>query len=163
MSNGPYSGNNSRPPVNRSLLLLLGLIAFLVIQNQRQQWPFQQHPDQFQEQPDREITPPTPEPIPEPADRLKDTFLVVVEETKGRPAKRIKILNNYDFWFSLHDRGLKGFRLLDPNSPDAKSFIDAASQQSIQHPFVMHVSPRGRVLKVITFPDKITEIEEMLK
>ena len=91
------------------------------------------------------------------------SYLVVVEESEARDIARLRILNDYSFWFGLRDRGLKGFRILDPDSPDAKSFVREAASVSIASPFVMHVSKEGKVLATIPFPDQISKIEDMLQ
>lgn len=158
MTLGPYTfedGRNRRPMLR--ILLVLAILG-LGFQYQRQAWPFckcfggiqdEQQRD-YKTEPDRDLD-------------LNGSYLVVVEESEARGVERIRILNDYEFWFGLRDRGLKGFRILDPDSPDANSFVREAARHSISPPFVMHVSGEGKVLATIEFPNNVAQINEMLK
>lgn len=152
----------ARPGVSPTNLawLGLGLLALVAVQFFRSGWPF-----------DRSSTQPVPvidgeddiDATPRPNPDLAGSYLVVVEESENRSVERLQILNQHDFWFGLEDRGLAGFRVLDPDSPDSKSFVHEAARQSISPPFVMHVANDGKVLGLIEFPDRISAIEAMLK
>lgn len=158
MSYGPYRRSEARGGVNMQIVSIVALVSFLAISGQQGTWPFQSRT-----QPTPEPVLPTPDPQTEPDGQLGGSYLVVVEESQGRPIERIKILNDYDFWSSLHDRGLKGYRILDPDSPDSTSFIEAAAKREITPPFVMHVSSNGKVIDAIPFPNKIEKIEAILQ
>ena len=160
MTPSPYTFDDGNKRQPASLILLLVAILFLGFQYKHQAWPFcdcfgtiQEDEEQHDEQ----------QPQPDEAADLKGSYLVVVEESEARSVNRIKILNDYQFWFGLRDRGLKGFRILDPDSSDSKSFVREAANNSVEPPFVMHVSGNGKVLATIPFPNEISQIEDMLK
>ena len=158
MTLGPYTFEDSDKGKPKSQLLIVVMILFLGVQYQRQSWPFcdchrQVIPDERQDI----------QPEPDASLDLEGSFLVIVEESQARGVERMEILNDYQFWFGLRDRGLQGFRLLDPDSPDSKSFVREAARSSIAPPFVMHVSEEGKVIQTIPFPREIAQIEEMLK
>lgn len=161
MSLSPYQPAQSTIRLPAANLVMILLLAVLAVQYGNGNWPFRGGPN------DRPplIDDSKQQPHDESEDRpdLTGSYLVVVEESKSRSVERVKILNDYEFWFGLRDRGLKGFRILDPDSSDSKSFVAEAGKRSISHPFVMHVSADGRVLNTIPFPKQIAEIEGMLK
>lgn len=159
MNYGPYSRSETNRGALASTIAVVALAAFLLITHQQCTWPFRQAVEPVAPQP----LEPKEESNDEEARVIKGSYLVVVEESQGRPFERIKVLNDYDFWFSLRDRGLKGFRLLDPDSPDSASFVAAATKRKIDPPFVMHVSSAGKVLRAIPFPNSTAKIEAMLK
>ncbi len=163
----PYESGNNRLKFTRGALMVLAIAALLAIQYHRGHWPFQSKFETPAPVIDNNTEPPIEDDkqeqqLPDKSD-LEGSYLVVVEESKNRTVERIKVLNDYGFWFTLRDRGLKGFRVLDPDSAESSSFVAEARKRAIAQPFVMHVSATGKVLHVIPFPRQISEIEAMLK
>lgn len=109
------------------------------------------------------LDPAGPHSSEEVANETADSYLVIVEETQARPIQRQKVWDDSDFWYGLKDRGLKGFRRLDPDSEDATQFENEATERGVSHPFVMHVAANGKVLSVIEFPESTSAIEAMIK
>lgn len=163
MSGGPYQPSSHSNTTLVKRLLLLAVAAIIAYQYAQQGWPFgsviiKPFPNVIDDDSQKEDV--------EPDNRNSDlvgSYVVVVEESQSRPPSRVMILNNYTFWFGLRDRGLAGFRIIDPDSPDAASFVAEAARSSISPPFVMHIAADGRVLQTIPFPTDIAEIEAMLK
>lgn len=97
---------------------------------------------------------------PDPVN-LHGTFIVAITESKTRTPAQLEVLNDWSFWNEqLPQLGVKWY-LRDPDSPDAKSFIDAAKDQGISPPFVMHC--RGdQPLWMIPFPKSTEAIQKLL-
>lgn len=159
MTHSPYTlAEGNKRPSGCHVFLLLSIV-FLGFQYKQQAWPFCDCFSQIRDDEEYQDQLPQPNDTPD----LQGSYLVVVEESEARDVARMRILNDYQFWFGLRDRGLKGFRILDPDSSDSKSFIREAANASIEPPFIMHVSNDGKVLTTIPFPNEISKIEGMLQ
>lgn len=172
----PLYGMPQRNDGNNQRLIVIALICLIgFIQYRNGDFPFDQLPDRNQ---DNQVT---PEPVnpdqdsPE-GDQLKPgpvnvqgCWLVVVEETEGRPVKRQLVLDHTAFWHSLKSKGMgdggddPGFDRHDPDTDAAKDYIAAAARRNVSPPFVMLVDEVGNCKKVIPFPETVAEIEAMLR
>ena len=97
-------------------------------------------------------------------------YLIVIEETDGRPVERQLILDHHAFWYGLRDRGMgsgkpddPGYERFDPEDPEASSYVTAAKRRDVSTPFVMLVDDVGNVKKVVPFPKSVAAIEALLK
>lgn len=62
--------------------------------------------------------------------------LVVVAESKDRPVDQIQALDNHEFWNQyLPGIGVKFF-ILDPDDPDAASYVSLLAKKNIKPPFI---------------------------
>ena len=95
--------------------------------------------------------------------KTKAAWVVVVEETQGRPASRQLILDDYDFWFQeLANQDVR-FRLFDDDDMACQSHMHRAKASGIESPFVMIVDDRGGVKAVAPFPGSVEEIRKLIE
>jgi hypothetical protein len=137
------------------ILFMAGL--FLVFQFQNKSWPFEE----------TQPTPPSPV-IDETEDEQtkpdsKVAWVIVVDESKGRPASRQLVLNDYKFWFEELPKLGARHRWYDKDDVAAQTFILRAKADGIEPPLAMTVSANGSVGDVIKFPDSVGPIRELLK
>lgn len=85
-------------------------------------------------------------------------WLVIVEETKGRPDDRQIVL---DSMHALLPDDIEYWRR-DPDSPDAETFMERAAKEGVSPPFVMLVNPDGDMIRVSEFPADKTSLGSFL-
>ena len=95
--------------------------------------------------------------------KTKAAWVVVVEETQGRPASRQLILDDYDFWFEELAKQDVRFRLFDDDDMACQSHMYRAKASGIESPFVMIVDDRGGVKAVAPFPGSVEEIRKLIE
>ena len=148
-------------PANSSFkwLVILALVAVLFVQYSNGGWPF------------------TPNSNPAPVVPIDDqqaindspvkkgdaAWIVVVEETKGRPAARQVVLDDYEFWFKELTEKEVRFRLFDDDDPACESYKLRAKAASIDVPFVMIVDDSGSVKEIASFPDSVDQIRKLIQ
>ncbi len=140
------------PPQQQSplvMFLLFGIVGWLLFSNgcfdrvladQRQQVI-----DQGQDQQERPS--------------LKNGWLVLIEETKGRPVDRQIVLDS--LWAVVPPE--LGWRRHDPDSDAARTFIARAAAEGVQAPFAMIVDANGKMISVKPFPKEAAGLAAMFQ
>ena len=140
----------SVPTNNYQWLVVVAMVAVLFVQYSNEGWPFT--PNTVVPNDDEQVI----------DDTTNAAWVVVVEETKGRPASMQVVLDEYDFWFKeLPEQEIR-FRLFDKDDPACESYKYRAKADGIDIPFVMVVDDSGGVKAVASFPDSIDEIRKLV-
>ena len=149
----PASSSN-----NFQWLIVAAIFAVLFVQYSNQGWPFAPKTD-----PAPVVPIDDQQAIDDSPAKGDAAWVVVVEETKGRPAARQIVLDDYDFWFKeLPEKKIR-VRLFDDDDPSCESYLYRAKAADVDAPFVMIVDDSGGVKEIAPFPDSVDVIRKLIK
>lgn len=122
-------------------------------------------------------TPPGPTPVPPnppgPIVYTGDIWVAVVEETSTRTPEIAAVLGDLPFYQGLVNSNIiKGWRAIDPNSPDAKGYdklaeLEIAKAKNagrvVTYPVMMFVTSKGDSIYSDTLPKDTATIRNLIK